>query len=634
MQNSQRSFPFPLSHFSRNAGVSGTILDRSYQRFASCVTSSGIGSMTCLTLLLALSGCGDNAFSPKSVEIAAIKVAASASVGAVEGATPATSVGGTLTLVALDEAGNEIRDVDWSTSDIHRAGISGPGVVNGLSVGEAVISAKVDGRGKGQKIRIEKGHGNGNGNGNGKAQSVAMVLVSPESYAVAYGGTVQLVATTFDDDDNVLSGRVVTWATSNTAVATVSSSGVVSARGSGPVEIAASSEGQSAVAQVTVAAPPSTSIGSVTVAPSSLTLEVGSTAKLAATVKASDGSTLSGQSVTWSTSNSSVAKVASDGRVTAVASGLAKITATSGGKSAAAEVVVPTSATVPTPPAGEVPQAPAVGSSVLLFDFRPGSTMPKGHGGGFASAGNFGEVLGSLGTGNYNDGWGATADVDGRGTRALMGTYNKAGDCNEQQEKKANLQLLRPARALYFSYMTRLGRSPSGEGMSGGAVARGEVNAFRAQSSACENKGGKRLRIVQEEVTLPDGSTLNPIFSHQWRGGDVATDVTGDISGTPGAHLFPADLYSTERMVGKPVRMTVELRASSGLSGSMDPYMKFKPDGLIRVWVDGVLAYESTTIRIGSSDFTRINLMSRLNSPSFDMTDYWWDMVAWTPGAR
>jgi hypothetical protein len=66
----------------------------------------------------------------------------------------------------------------------------------------------------------------------------------------------------------------------------------------------------------------------------------------------------------------------------------------------------------------------------------------------------------------------------------------------------------------------------------------------------------------------------------------------------------------------------------------MESYKKFNPDGTIRLWVDGVMVFEDTTIAIGSSDFTRINLMSRLNSPSFDMTDYWWEMVAWEPASR
>src|SRR2546425_1205189 len=58
--------------------------------------------------------------------------------------------------------------------------------------------------------------------------SVASVTVSPSSASVAVGGTFQLTATLKDSLGTVLSGQSVAWASSNTAVATVSGSGLVS----------------------------------------------------------------------------------------------------------------------------------------------------------------------------------------------------------------------------------------------------------------------------------------------------------------------------------------------------------------------------------------------------------------------
>ena len=55
----------------------------------------------------------------------------------------------------------------------------------------------------------------------------------------------QATATTLDANDNVLTGRVVTWSSGNTSVATVSSSGVVTATGVGATTIIATSEGKS-----------------------------------------------------------------------------------------------------------------------------------------------------------------------------------------------------------------------------------------------------------------------------------------------------------------------------------------------------------------------------------------------------
>src|SRR2546430_11020016 len=58
-----------------------------------------------------------------------------------------------------------------------------------------------------------------------KPVSVAFVTVEPPTASVLAGQTVQLTAITRDADQKVLTERVVTWASGNTAVATVSSAG-------------------------------------------------------------------------------------------------------------------------------------------------------------------------------------------------------------------------------------------------------------------------------------------------------------------------------------------------------------------------------------------------------------------------
>src|SRR2546427_806309 len=85
---------------------------------------------------------------------------------------------------------------------------------------------------------------------------VASVTVSPPSASIATGATVQLTATTRDAGGNVLTGRVISWGSSNTTVATVSGSGLVTGVRAGAVTITATSEGKNGTAAVTVAAPP------------------------------------------------------------------------------------------------------------------------------------------------------------------------------------------------------------------------------------------------------------------------------------------------------------------------------------------------------------------------------------------
>src|SRR5205823_10069444 len=69
---------------------------------------------------------------------------------------------------------------------------------------------------------------------------VASVTVSPTTVSVQAGQTVQLTATPKDANGTALSGRTVTWASSNVGVATVSG-GVVSGVTAGSVAMAAPS---------------------------------------------------------------------------------------------------------------------------------------------------------------------------------------------------------------------------------------------------------------------------------------------------------------------------------------------------------------------------------------------------------
>ena len=88
--------------------------------------------------------------------------------------------------------------------------------------------------------------------------AVAQVTIAPASATVVRGATKPLVATLKDASANVLTGRVVTWASANTAIATVNSSGVVTGVAAGSTTITATSEGRSGTAAIIVIAVAST----------------------------------------------------------------------------------------------------------------------------------------------------------------------------------------------------------------------------------------------------------------------------------------------------------------------------------------------------------------------------------------
>ena len=165
------------------------------------------------------------------------------------------------------------------------------------------------------------------------------ISVTPSSHTLAtIGASVQLMATVRDQNNNPMAGQAVTWSSSNTAVATVSGNGLVTAVANGAAQIRAQSGNATGTANITVAEPVPTRI---TIAPTSHTLEmIGATVQLTATVRDQRNNIMSGQSITWSSGDEAVATVSGAGLVTALSNGMAEITATSGSLSASANIAV------------------------------------------------------------------------------------------------------------------------------------------------------------------------------------------------------------------------------------------------------------------------------------------------------
>jgi trimeric autotransporter adhesin len=289
---------------------------------AGVVTGKSVG-----TTQIAASSNGQSAVVP--VVVTPVGVASAA----VAPSSAAITVGGTVVLqgIAYDASGNTLpgRTVVWASSAPQVATVDSKGKVTGVAAGTATITGTIEGRTASSVITVG-------------VIPVATVAVTPGSAAINVGQSAALTAVTTDANGNTLTGRTITWASANTAVATVSASGLVTGVGAGTTTIRATSEGKTGTAQVAVTAPAPTppSVASVTVTPSSTTLATGGTATLTATVKQSDGTVLTGRTVTWSSSAPNVATVSNSGVVTAVAPGNATITATSEGKSGTASVTV------------------------------------------------------------------------------------------------------------------------------------------------------------------------------------------------------------------------------------------------------------------------------------------------------
>ena len=84
------------------------------------------------------------------------------------------------------------------------------------------------------------------------SQPVGSIVVAPADASVAAGATVQLQATVKDANGATLTGRKISWSSSDGSIATVSGSGLVSGVAAGSATVTATCEGHTATANITV----------------------------------------------------------------------------------------------------------------------------------------------------------------------------------------------------------------------------------------------------------------------------------------------------------------------------------------------------------------------------------------------
>jgi uncharacterized protein YjdB len=165
-----------------------------------------------------------------------------ASVTVTGAATVAVNGTSQFTAIAKDDRGNVLtgRTVDWSSSNPIIASVSQSGLVTGNFVGGPVtITATIELTTGSAQISVT-------------GAPVATVTVTGPA-TVGVGGIADFNAILKDAAGNVLSGRQVTWSSSNPAVASVGVIGTVTGVSvGGPVTITATSEGKSGSAQISV----------------------------------------------------------------------------------------------------------------------------------------------------------------------------------------------------------------------------------------------------------------------------------------------------------------------------------------------------------------------------------------------
>lgn len=216
--------------------------------------------------------------------------------------------------------------VTWSSSGSTVVSVDGTGKLSALRAGTATITARCDGKSAKCRVTVKN-----------PVISVRGLSLSKQSVSLVEGEQLSLQALT---DPVNATNKKVTWSSSDSRVASVTSKGLVRAKKAGTAEIAAVSAdgGHSASCAVRVSAKPLPLTG-LSLSRSTLTLEQGESSQLKARLTPAKTTE---RAVRWSSSDSAVASVDSSGLVRAGKPGTARITATGGDgkKSASCAVTV------------------------------------------------------------------------------------------------------------------------------------------------------------------------------------------------------------------------------------------------------------------------------------------------------
>lgn len=224
--------------------------------------------------------------------------------------------------VTPDEASTEDKAVTWAVSAAEPAGcvtVGADGKVTAVAVGKATITATTAGK---------------DADGNAVSDSVEVTvtvpatgvkIATPAKTNLVVNDELQLEAAAVPED--ATDAAVITWSSSDTAIATVDANGKVTAKKAGDVEITATmgTFTDKVALKVTDTVTPATGIvlASENLKDGDLALFVGDVENMTATLTPEDST----DAVTWTSSNPAIAEVV-NGKITAVSEGRTTISAT------------------------------------------------------------------------------------------------------------------------------------------------------------------------------------------------------------------------------------------------------------------------------------------------------------------
>ena len=206
------------------------------------------------------------------------------------------------------------KKVSWSSNNKNVISVNKEGLITGKSVGNANIIVRTEDGNKSTFISINVTKDNKN---------LEKVMLNKNKISLVTGDNEKLIVK-YDPEDAV--NKNVTWSSSNESVAVVDKNGLVTAKKEGTSIITVkSSNGKESKCEVNVINK-AIEVKSIELNNKNIEINENDTYQLKVIVTPEDATD---NSITWSTSDASIARVDSNGIVTAVSRGSANITATS-----------------------------------------------------------------------------------------------------------------------------------------------------------------------------------------------------------------------------------------------------------------------------------------------------------------
>jgi uncharacterized protein YjdB len=217
------------------------------------------------------------------------------------------------------------QNVSWSTSDSSVATVDQGGIVHAVKPGKTVITVKSEDGGYTASCDVDV-----------SALVMKSITLNPPVVTTVPGSTLTIQASI---DPSNATDKTVLWKSSDPSVATVGN-GVVNALTVGSAVITASNSDGTVKATCAVTVN-SVTVTSIDISESSVNMYVGDTHTLSASILPADATD---PTITWTSSDPTVASVSSSGKITALKKGAVSITAKANGGSCSDTCLVTVSA--------------------------------------------------------------------------------------------------------------------------------------------------------------------------------------------------------------------------------------------------------------------------------------------------